>query len=149
MRRSDGMTPHIRELAEKLWSYHQLRHTLSKADVILVLCSHDRGVAEQGAELFLGGWAPLLVFSGGLGTITAPVDRARGGSIRHCRTDGCAETNILIENRSTNTGENVRLTRQLLAEHGLDPESFILVQKPWNVGVSRPSGKSGPRSGSL
>ena len=45
MRRSDGMTPHIIELAEKLWSYHQLRHTLSKADVILVLCSHDRGVA--------------------------------------------------------------------------------------------------------
>ena len=70
MRRSDGMTPYIRELAEKLWNYHQLRHPLSQADVILVLCSHDRGVAERGAELFLGGWAPLLVFSGGLGTIT-------------------------------------------------------------------------------
>jgi uncharacterized SAM-binding protein YcdF (DUF218 family) len=127
------MTPHIRELAEKLWSYHQLRHTLSKADVILVLCSHDRGVAERGAELFLGGWAPLLVFSGGLGTIT-----------RHLWTEpeadqfaaiaermGVPRTNILIENRSTNTGENVRLTRQLLAEHGLDPASFILVQKPY------------------
>ena len=64
------MTPQIRELAEKLWNYHQLRHALSKSDLILVLCSHDTAVAERGAELFLGGWAPRLVFSGGLGTIT-------------------------------------------------------------------------------
>ena len=44
---------------------------------------------------------------------------------------GVPRANILIENQSTNTGENVRLTRQLLAERGLDPESFILVQKPY------------------
>ena len=69
MRRSDGMTPHIRELAEKLQVPPAPSHAVkSRRD--LVLCSHDRGVAEQGAELFLGGWAPLLVFSGGLGTIT-------------------------------------------------------------------------------
>ncbi len=38
---------------------------------------------------------------------------------------------MLIENRSTNTGENVLFTRQLLADRGLDPQSFILVQKPY------------------
>ena len=41
------------------------------------------------------------------------------------------EDRILIENRSTNTGENVRFTRQLLAERDIDPASFILVQKPY------------------
>ena len=38
---------------------------------------------------------------------------------------------ILIENRSTNTGENVLFTQQLLADRGLDPQTFILVQKPY------------------
>ena len=133
MRHSDGMTPRIRELVERVWGYHQLGHPVSKADAILVLCSHDTAVAERGAELFLDGWAPLLIFSGGLGTIT-----------RHLWTDpeadqfaaiaegmGVPRANILIENRSTNTGENVLFTKQLLADRGLDPQSFILVQKPY------------------
>jgi len=38
---------------------------------------------------------------------------------------------ILIEPNSTNTGENIKFTRQLLAEHDLQPESFIVVQKPY------------------
>ena len=44
---------------------------------------------------------------------------------------GVPADRILIENRSTNTGENVSFTRQLLADRGLDPASFILVQKPY------------------
>ena len=43
---------------------------LAPADAIMVLCSHDTVVAERGAQVFLEGWAPLLIFSGGLGTIT-------------------------------------------------------------------------------
>jgi len=64
------MDPHIRELVEKVWNYHRLNHTLAPADAIMVLCSHDTVVAERGAQVFLEGWAPLLIFSGGLGTIT-------------------------------------------------------------------------------
>ena len=44
---------------------------------------------------------------------------------------GVPHDRILIENRSTNTGENVQFTRELLAARGLDPLSFILVQKPY------------------
>ena len=44
---------------------------------------------------------------------------------------GVAREHILIENRSTNTGENVLFTRRLLAERGLDPARFIVVQKPY------------------
>jgi uncharacterized SAM-binding protein YcdF (DUF218 family) len=44
---------------------------------------------------------------------------------------GVPQENILIENRSTNTGENFRFTRRLLIEKGLDPRKFIVVQKPY------------------
>jgi uncharacterized SAM-binding protein YcdF (DUF218 family) len=118
---------------EKVWQYHQLNHELAKADVILVLCSHDKMVAERGAELFLDDWAPLLIFSGGLGAITKTMwqepeaDQFAAIAV----AIGVPPDRILVENRSTNTGENVRFTRALLAERGLDPQSFIIVQKPY------------------
>jgi hypothetical protein len=56
------MTPRIKALVERVWNYHRLDHQISRADVILVLCSHDTIVAERGAQLFLEGWAPLLIF---------------------------------------------------------------------------------------
>ena len=38
---------------------------------------------------------------------------------------------ILIENMSTNTGENIQFTQRILHEKNLNPESFIVVQKPY------------------
>jgi uncharacterized SAM-binding protein YcdF (DUF218 family) len=127
------MTPRIRALVERVWNYHQLHHQISRADAILVLCSHDTIVAERGAQLFLEGWAPLLIFSGGLGAITRQfwsepeADQFAGIAIAM----GVPRERILIENRSTNTGENVLFTKRLLAEHHLDPQKFIVVQKPY------------------
>jgi uncharacterized SAM-binding protein YcdF (DUF218 family) len=127
------MTPHIKALVETLWAYHHLGHALSRADAILVLCSHDTAVAERGAQLFLDGWAPLLIFSGGLGSITRDLwtepeaDQFAAIAVRM----EVPRERILIENRSTNTGENVLFTKQLLADGGLSPQSFILVQKPY------------------
>ena len=127
------MTPHIKALAETVWAYHHLGHELSRADVILVLCSHDTAVAERGAQLFLDGWAPLLIFSGGLGSITRQLmTRPEADQFADvAERMGVPRDRMLIENRSTNTGENVLFTKQLLADRGLTPQSFILVQKPY------------------
>lgn len=127
------MTDEILQLAQTVWDYHQLHHSLQRSDAIFVLGSHDTRVAERGAELFLEGWAPLLIFSGGLGRLTK-------GSWQESEADlfariaiekGVPRDAILIENRSTNTGENILFTRALLAEKNLHPQSFILVQKPY------------------
>jgi uncharacterized SAM-binding protein YcdF (DUF218 family) len=127
------MDQRIRQLAEKLWAYHRLNHQLSRSDAILVLCSHDKAVARRGANLFLEGWAPLLIFSGGLGSITKHLWREPEANqfAEIAMGMGVPRESILIENRSTNTGENVRFTRELLADRGLNPETFIVVQKPY------------------
>ena len=44
---------------------------------------------------------------------------------------GIGKEKILIENRSTNTGENFRFTKKLLKERHLNFHSFIFVQKPY------------------
>jgi len=120
-------------LAKNLWDYHHLNQSLKKSDCILVLGSHDLRVAERGAELYLEGWAPLLVFSGGLGNFTretwseAEADKFAGVAL----SLGVPREDILIENRSTNTGENILFTQKLLKQHKLDPQTFIVVQKPY------------------
>lgn len=110
-----------------------MNHSLAKADGILVLCSYDLVVAERGAQLFLEGWAPLLIFSGGLGTITSrfwtepEADRFAEIAVGM----GVPRENIIIENKSTNTGENIKFTKQLLAARHITPRTLILVQKPY------------------
>ena len=127
------MNLEVDQLAQKVWDYHHLDHQLEKADVILGMGSHDLRVAERGAQLFLEGWAPLLVFSGGLGNLTRGLwdqpeaDRFAALAMRM----GVPREKIIIENRSTNTGENVRFTQDLLEKLGLDPQIFILVHKPY------------------
>ena len=127
------MLHEMREHALKLWQYHRMNQRLGRADAILVLCSYDTSVAERGAQLYLEGRAPLLIFSGGLGAITKNLwsEPEADQFAAVARGLGVPAESILIENRSTNTGENVVFTRRLLGERGLDPQSFILVQKPY------------------
>ena len=126
-------TEEIARLARILWEYHHMHHEVQKADCLFVLGSHDTRVAERGAALFLEGWSPLLLFSGGLGRLTK-------GSWQVPEADlfaqiaidmGVPRQSILIENRSTNTGENILFTKAILKEKNLHPRSFLLVQKPY------------------
>ena len=127
------MDDRIRGLVETIWDYHHLDHQLAHADAILVLCSHDTVVAARGAELYLEGWAPLLIFAGGLGAITRRLWREPEADqfARIAVGMGVPADRMLVENRSTNTGENVLFTKRLLADKGLDPQTFIVVQKPY------------------
>ena len=120
-------------LAQQLWDYHHVNQHLQKSDCILVLGSHDLRVAERGAELYLQGWAPLLIMSGGLGRLTQEMwsEPEADKFAKIALEMGVPEEAILIENKSTNTGENILFTQQLLQKENLAPERFIVVQKPY------------------
>jgi uncharacterized SAM-binding protein YcdF (DUF218 family) len=123
----------IDDWARIVWDYHHVHHALEKADCIIVLGSHDTRVAERGGEVFLAGWAPLLVFSGHLGALTSRMwSRSEAEVFAEVAVGrGVPRDRILIESRSTNTGENVDFSRQMLAENGLRPKKAIAVQKPY------------------
>lgn len=127
------ITPETLSLARQLWDYHHMNHTMEPCDCIFALGSHDLRVANRAAELYLQGLAPFIVFSGGLGNVTRGVwtvpeaDQFAAIAINM----GVPSEHVLIENQSTNTGENILFTQKLLDQKGLNPHSFIVVQKPY------------------
>lgn len=121
------------ELAKILWDFNCMHQDVEVAYVIIVLGSHDTRVAERGAQLFLDGLAPRILFSGGLGRLTANnwTDSEAEIFSKIAINMGVPESAILIENKSTNTGENISFSMNLLEDHGMMPKSVILVHKPY------------------
>ncbi|KAL8406324.1 hypothetical protein RB596_004972 [Gaeumannomyces avenae] len=134
---SDGSpAARIARDAELVYNYHRMDMPLRPADAIFCLCSLDLRVAERATQLLLDGLAGPdgpLIFSGGSGKLTegrfAQPEAEVFAAV--ARRMGVPESRILVEPRSTNTGENVRFTRELLRRRGLSPRSFVLVQKPY------------------
>ncbi|MBV2354854.1 YdcF family protein [Streptomyces sp. J2-1] len=116
-----------------LWDYHQMGHDALPCSVAVGLGSHDLGVADTAVDLYRRGMAPLLVFTGA----TSPTTRERmpRGEAVHYRERslelGVPSSAVLVEPRARNTGENIRFSRALLEEAGVDVASILLISKPY------------------
>ncbi len=121
------------ELAKILWKYNNFEQPLQKSGAILVLGSNDIRAAHRGSELFLQGFAPLIIFSGGFGVLTRQLYNKPEAEVLADEAIklGVPKGKILIENKSTNTGENIVFTKKLLEDRKIDVNSFIVVQKPY------------------
>ncbi|MFJ4920871.1 YdcF family protein [Streptomyces sp. NPDC088725] len=119
--------------AELIWNYHQMRHEVRTADVAIGLGSHDLGVAAFSAELYRAGLFPHLVFTGGNSPTTAKVF-PRGEAVHfreHAIDHGVPAEAILLEPNAGNTGQNITLSRGVLAAAGITPKTVLLVSKPY------------------
>ncbi|MEU8178613.1 YdcF family protein [Microbispora hainanensis] len=119
--------------AKLIWDYHQMHHALRPCDVAIGLGSHDLGVAAFSAELYHQGLFPRLVFTGGNSPTTlARFPRGEAVHFReHALSLGVPDEAILLEPNATNTGENITLSRKVLATAGLHPQSVLLISKPY------------------
>jgi uncharacterized SAM-binding protein YcdF (DUF218 family) len=123
-------------LARIIWDYHQLGQVPIAADVMVVFGTNDLRVAKFAAELYGRGFGKLVVCTGGV---------AHGGDLlatgwtrpeSEVFADaavalGVPRDAILLESRALNTAENIRFTRQLLLERGVQPRNLLLVMKPF------------------
>lgn len=111
-----------KKLAKTLWDYHLLHHKLTPADGILVLGSHDKRVGKRAAEVFLQKLAPWVLFSGASGNGSDDWAKSEAETFADIAHDvGVPREKILIENKSTNTGENIQFSYQLLKEQKIFP----------------------------
>lgn len=119
--------------ARRVWDYHQMGHSPRPCSVAIGLGSHDLGVADRAVDLYKRGMAPLLLFTGA----TSPTTRERmpRGEAVHYRERavelGVPSSDVLVEPRARNTGENIRFSRELLEEAGVEVSSVLLISKPY------------------
>ncbi|MFI8989422.1 YdcF family protein [Streptomyces antimycoticus] len=119
--------------ARRLWGYHQMGHTVRPCSVAIGLGSHDLGVADTAVSLYERGMVPLLVFTGANSPTTR--ERMPRGEAVHYRERalelGVPSSAVLVEPQARNTGENIRFSRVLLEESGVNVSSVLLISKPY------------------
>ena len=95
--------------------------------------SHDLRVGEHAAMLMLEGWGSLLVCSGGFGRLTAKLwDKSEAKQFAEIAIQaGVPSDRILIEDQSTNTGENIQFSKTLLGKGNIPVQKVLLVHKPY------------------
>ena len=116
-----------------LWDYLSLHQRVEKADVIVGFGCYDDNVARRAAELYHQGYAPKILFTGGLGRNTRELfSVSEAEKFAKVAMDcGVPEEDILLEDQSTNTKENILFTRKLLEEKGIPHGRILGVHKPY------------------
>ncbi len=130
------LTDRALEAARILYDFHFLRQTARTADVIVALGTNDLRVAEFAASLYHQGFGAWLVCTGGIAhqgdLLETAWDRTEAQMYRDVAVErGVPCGRILLEPRATNTAENFRFTRSLLAEHGVAVLHIVIAVKPF------------------
>ena len=116
-----------------IWDYLCLHQQPQKADVIVGFGNFNTDIARRAAELYRQGLAPKILFTGGLGRNTEGL-LPEPEAVRFARVAmecGVPEEDILIEDKSTNTKENIEFTRALLEEKGIPHGHILGVHQPF------------------
>ena len=116
-----------------IWDYLGMHQQPEKADVIVGFGNFNTDIARRAAELYCRGYAPKVLFTGGLGRNTEGL-LPEPEAVRFARVAmacGVPEKDIILEDRSTNTRENIEFTRKKLEELGVPHEHILGVHQPF------------------
>lgn len=111
--------------------YLAIKDDLQPADIIWALGSNDTHVPMRAVDCYLKGLARWVVFSGGNGHRWADLSTTEADLFRDTAIAATVPADrIVVENRSTNTAENVLFTMPILAERQIAATSAVLITIP-------------------
>ena len=116
-----------------IWDYLCLNQPLEKADCIVGFGNFNTDIARRAAELYHQGFAPKILFTGGLGRNTEGL-LPEPEAMRFAKVAmeaGVPEADIIPEPNSTNTKENILFTREKLARLGIPCGRILGVHQPF------------------
>ena len=121
------------EPLQVIWDYLCLNEPLQKADCIVGFGNFNTDIARRAAQLYHQGLAPKILFTGGLGRNTEGL-LPEPEAVRFAKVAmecGVPEEDILLEDKSTNTKENIEFTRALLEREGIPTNHILGVHQPF------------------
>lgn len=117
-----------------LWDYMALNQHIEECDLIIGCGCSNLDIPVKCAELYKKGYAPKILFAGGYGKITkeefnkTEAEIYKDIAVKH----GVPESDIILETKSTNTGDNFRFTEKILKENNIDAKKILIVHKKLN-----------------
>jgi len=123
----------VRDHVIRIWDYMHLNHRLENADCIVGFGCYDEDIPVRCAELYRQGYAPVVIFSGGLGRNTTGLftEPEAERFARIAEIHGVPRERIVLEDRSSNSAENLLFTPRVLAQQGITAKKIIAVHKPY------------------
>ena len=118
---------------QTIWDYLCLRQAPEKADCIVGFGNFNTDIARRAAELYLQGYAPKVLFTGGLGRNTEGL-LPEPEAVRFAKVAmacGVPQEDIILEDKSRNTAENILFTREKLQQLGLPHGKILGVHQPF------------------
>ena len=121
------------EPLQVIWDFLCLNQAPQKADVIVGFGNFNEDIPRRAAELYLQGYAPKILFTGGLGRNTVGLlpESEAARFARVAMGCGVPEEAIIKEDKSTNTAENIHFTKALLEELNVPHDHILGVHQPF------------------
>ena len=116
-----------------LWDYLGMHQTPAKADCIVGFGNFNTNIARRAAELYHQGYAPKILFTGGLGRNTTHLF-TEPEAVRFAKVAmecGVPEGDIILEDKSTNTKENIDFMREIFEKQGIPHDHVLGVHQPF------------------
>ena len=111
-------TPTQLSLAKEIFEYlYVFSEEFPHSDVIIGFGHFDLKIPRHCAELYTNGYARRIIFTGGIGSGTADLVQAEAIAFREelrRRHPSISAEVVIVEDRSTNTSENMQFTAQML-----------------------------------
>lgn len=118
---------------EIIWKYMHMNMTPEKADCIIGFGNYNDDIALRASELYHQGYAPKILFTGGLGRNTVDLwtqtEAERFAEI--AIQAGVPSEDIIIENQSSNTAENILFAKEMLLSRNMKVAKILGVHKPF------------------
>lgn len=120
---------------KEIWDYMHLEQTIENVDLIIGCGCSDLDIPLECARLWKKGFAPKILFTGGLGKITKDSFYKPEAVLYKeiAMENGVKEEDIFVEMHSTNTGDNFRFSIKLLEEMNYKYNNIIIVHAPFNL----------------
>ena len=109
----------MHEASKKLFEYLYLKETPKQAKIIFGFGHFDMKIPERCAQLYLEGFAKYIILTGGIGAGTADLGMPEADAFKNYIQQNYPQIpaeNLIVENKSTNTGENLRFSINILQE---------------------------------
>ena len=116
-----------------IWDYLGMHQTPQKADCIVGFGNFNTDIARRAAELYHQGYAPKIMFTGGLGRNTTHLF-TEPEAVRFAKVAmecGVPEEDIILEDQSTNTKENIDFMRRIFEERNIPHDHVLGVHQPF------------------